>query len=44
MNPNITVIALDAIVAINYRSIADFTGIFYDHLSVKKLARKRIVR
>ena len=32
MNPNITAVALDAIVAFSYRSIADFTGVFYDHL------------
>ena len=35
MNPNITVITLDAIVAFSYRSIIDFTGVFHDHLSGK---------
>ena len=44
MNPDITIIALDAIVAFSYRPIVDFTGVFHDHLSTKKLARKRIVR
>ena len=44
MNPNITVIVLDAIVAFSYRSIADFIGVFYDHPSAKTVARKMIVR
>ena len=44
MNPNITVIVLDVIVAFSYRSIADFTGVFYDHPSAKTVARKIIVR